>query len=126
MPRLIAVIACLLLCLTACSAPATQATPSPPPGATGPVVNVDTSCRVDADCTVKDVGNCCGYYPACVNVSSPTDPAGVQASCQARGMMSVCGFRQISGCRCVAGTCSADSAGNPLRQPITELPEPTS
>ena len=78
---------CLLLAITACSAPAatapvTSQAPAPVPAsdqstpakpAATPVV-VDSSCKVDADCTVKNVGNCCGYYPACVNVSSATDP----------------------------------------------------
>src|SRR5690606_7548511 len=66
---------------------------------------VDRSCTTDADCTVKNVGNCCGYYPACVNVDSPTDPEGVQAQCAAEGRMGVCGFPEISGCQCVQGTC---------------------
>lgn len=66
---------------------------------------LNRSCRTDADCTVKNVGNCCGYYPSCVNVNSPTDPAGVQAECAARGMSSVCGFPEVSGCQCVSGQC---------------------
>ena len=70
-------------------------------------VKVDTSCRTDADCTVKNVGNCCGHYPACVNVTSPTDPKGVQARCAKSGMAAVCGFPEISGCSCVKGTCQA-------------------
>ena len=127
MSRLIVVVICLLLGLSACSAPAT--TPNAPaaaPPASTPVV-VDSSCKVDADCTVKDVGNCCGYYPACVNVNSRTDPAGVQASCQSRGMMSVCGFPEIAGCSCVQGKCASQPAtANPLRQPLTDTTEPTS
>ncbi|WP_245156501.1 hypothetical protein [Agrilutibacter solisilvae] len=74
-------------------------------------VKVDTSCRTDADCTVKDVGNCCGHYPACVNVNSPTDPKGVQARCAKNGMAAVCGFPEIAGCSCVNGTCQAAGAG---------------
>jgi len=70
-------------------------------------IKVDTSCRTDADCTVKNVGNCCGHYPACVNVDSPTDPKGVQARCAKSGMSAVCGFPEISGCSCVKGTCQA-------------------
>lgn len=66
---------------------------------------LDRSCRTDADCAVKNVGNCCGYYPSCVNVNSPTDPAGVQAECAARGISSVCGFPEVSGCQCVSGQC---------------------
>ena len=92
--------------------PEVQPAPQPPsasvraPGATG---KVDSRCKTDADCTVKNVGNCCGYYPACVNVNSPTDPEGVQAQCAKSDMASVCGFAEISGCRCVQGQCQAGS-----------------
>jgi hypothetical protein len=74
-----------------------------------PVV-IDASCRTDADCTVKNVGNCCGYYPACVNVNSPTDPQGVQARCAREGMASVCGFQEITACSCNQGHCEAESS----------------
>ena len=62
-----------------------------------------------ADCAVKNVGNCCGYYPACVNRNSPTDPQGVQAQCAKKGMMSVCGFQEIASCTCQAGRCEGQS-----------------
>jgi hypothetical protein len=78
-----------------------------PPGQTP--VAVDYSCKADADCAVKNVGNCCGYYPACVNTRSPTDPQGVQAECARKGMMSVCGFPEISSCTCKQGRCEAAS-----------------
>jgi len=68
---------------------------------------VDASCKTDADCTVKNVGNCCGAYPQCVNVDSPTFPDQVKAACAAKGQMGVCGFPEIAGCHCVAGTCAA-------------------
>lgn len=93
--------------------PDVQPSPRPPsgsvraPGATG---KVDSSCRTDADCTVKNVGNCCGAYPACVNVDSPTDPEGVRAQCAKSGMASVCGFAEISGCQCVQGQCQASNS----------------
>ncbi|MBA2237794.1 MAG: hypothetical protein H0W24_03720 [Lysobacter sp.] len=77
----------------------------------GAPVELDVSCSRDADCTVKDVGNCCGYYPACVNVDSPTDPEAVKARCASEGTMSVCGFPSISSCQCVAGKCEAETAG---------------
>lgn len=72
-------------------------------------IAIDASCRTDADCTVKNVGNCCGYYPACVNVNSPTDPQGVQARCAKEGMSSVCGFQEITACSCQQGHCEAES-----------------
>lgn len=71
---------------------------------------IDYSCRSDADCTIKDVGNCCGYYPACVNQDSPTFPDRVKAECAAEGRMAVCGYPEISGCSCVEGRCT-DVAG---------------
>jgi hypothetical protein len=81
--------------------PATEATK---PG------EVDYSCTTDADCAVKDVGNCCGYYPACVNTNSPTFPEQVKAECAQNDMQSVCGFRDIEGCACVEGRCEAGPA----------------
>ena len=102
-------------------ADAGDATPAPPapgrraPPTGGPLpadvvpdkeVALDRSCRSDADCEVKNVGNCCGYYPACLNKDSPTDPAGVQARCARDGVMSTCGFPTIESCRCDAGKCT--------------------
>ena len=122
-----ALLTCLLVLLAGCTAP-TTAKDSPPGGfpnnpldrpaqprpiGADPSV-VDRSCKTDADCTVKDVGNCCGYYPACVNVDAKTDPQAVQARCAKSGMASVCGFPQISGCKCVKGQCAADTQASAL------------
>ncbi|HEY0502668.1 MAG TPA: hypothetical protein VGD42_04150 [Lysobacter sp.] len=85
-------------------APEARPSPSPAPAAGAPV-RIDRSCRGDADCTVKNVGNCCGALPACVNVASPTDPEGVQRECARSGRMSVCGFKPVEGCQCVQGQC---------------------
>jgi len=77
---------------------------------------VDYSCNGDAQCTIKDIGSCCGYRPACVNIDSPTDPAGVKAACERDGRASICGFPAITGCQCVNNRCegisdpSADAA----------------
>lgn len=72
----------------------------------GPAAHVDRSCRADSDCVVKDVGNCCGYFPACVNKSAATDPAAVQSQCGKDGKASICAFPVIEGCRCVRGQCA--------------------
>lgn len=131
-----------LLVLTACGrAPSTGAA-VPPPDMTAPATDangrplvdqplsnapasvaeagtpgeVDYSCTTDADCAVKDVGSCCGYSPACVNANSPTFPEQVRAECERTGMQSVCGFREITGCQCVEGRCSAiDGGEGPVR-----------
>jgi hypothetical protein len=69
-------------------------------------MEVDYTCTTDADCTVKNVGNCCGAYPACVNTNSKTFPDRVRAQCAKEHRMAVCGFPSISGCACVQGKCS--------------------
>jgi hypothetical protein len=72
----------------------------------------DRGCKTDADCAVKDVGNCCGYFPLCVHRNAKTDPAAVRAQCEKDGMASICGFQDVQGCRCVQGRCEniADGA----------------
>ena len=71
---------------------------------------VDYACTTDADCAVKDVGNCCGYFPACVNTNSPTFPEQVRAECAKSDMQAICGFREIQGCVCAEGRCEAGPA----------------
>ncbi len=103
------------LVLAACAAPSStspradappMSSPTPPRAATTPV-QLDFSCRSNADCAVKDVGNCCGAMPACVNKDSPTDPQAVQAQCARSGMAGICGFREIKACQCVNSRCEA-------------------
>ncbi len=89
--------------------PPEMSDPLPPEQLPEPI-RLDRSCRTDGDCTVKNIGNCCGAFPSCVNVGSPTDAAAVQAQCAQRGMASVCGFQEVSGCQCVQGQCR-DIAG---------------
>ena len=69
-------------------------------------VKLDYRCTSDADCAVKDIGNCCGAYPACVNKDSPINPAAVQAQCAKLGRMSACGFQPIDACSCRQGQCA--------------------
>lgn len=131
------------LSLTACSVPApspetpqaattTPASPAPqPPKAapapaapttTAPVEHAgsanpmapDRSCRTDADCAVKDVGNCCGRFPLCVNRDAKVDPAAVRAQCTKDGMASTCGFQEVGGCKCMQGRCENLPNGAPV------------
>jgi hypothetical protein len=67
--------------------------------------SIDYSCAADADCAVKDVGNCCGHYPMCVNKGAKTDRALVGRLCAESGAAGVCGFPSISGCRCINKKC---------------------
>ena len=103
--------------LAACSAQQATTAPvaaTPPRGAetpraaTGPL-QPDLSCKVADDCAVKNVGNCCGYFPACVNKDSAVDPDAVRAECERTGTSSVCGFQDIQACDCAQGQCRAVS-----------------
>jgi hypothetical protein len=84
-----------------------------PPQVLPEPVKLDYHCTSDADCAVKDIGNCCGTYPACVNKDSPTDPAAVQAQCAKQGRMSACGFRPIEACSCMQGQCAPRDDASP-------------
>ena len=123
-----AMLSCLFLfALSGCAAPASSdGVATDPPPASTPVpkptggnlppreagaVTVDYSCRTSADCAVKNVGNCCGAFPSCVNKDAKTDPAAVQAQCAKAGMASVCGFQEVSGCQCVQGECQNITSG---------------
>lgn len=90
--------------------PAPGSAPAASPIAGSPL-NPSRACKIDADCAVKDVGNCCGAFPMCVNKDAKTDPAAVQAQCAKDGMASVCGFKEVSGCQCVQGTCQDIAVG---------------
>lgn len=119
----LALTALLAACSAAPAQPAAHAAPRPSARPT-PAPALNLACRTNADCTVKNVGNCCGAAPACVNVDSPTDPAAVMAQCRASGRMSVCGSPAISACQCVEGQCSAaPSSADTLRRPM-ETTEP--
>ena len=126
MPRFALVLMSLLLALTLGCSPQPPSKPAAPVapsvGATNPLdrpapprpigatpSSPDRSCKTDADCTVKNVGNCCGYFPACVNKDSAVDPAAVRAECERTGTSSVCGWQDIQACTCTQGQCRAVS-----------------
>lgn len=122
----------LLLVLSACAASNDNAAATPTTGTAEPATLIaaevaaqpdaigviDTSCKTDADCAVKNVGNCCGYYPACVNKDSPTFPEQVKAQCEREGRMAICGFREIAACTCNQGRC--DAVSDSIVEPATE------
>ncbi len=62
-------------------------------------------CETDADCVVKNVGNCCGFYPQCVHREVQPSPATVKAICEREQRQSICGFEEPAGCQCVSNKC---------------------
>lgn len=69
--------------------------------------NIDTSCTIDDDCTVKDVHGCCGYLPQCVSQTFNPLPEDVKEWCTISQTPAICGFATINGCKCVEGTCKS-------------------
>jgi hypothetical protein len=67
--------------------------------------NIDYSCNTDSDCVIKDVHNCCGYYPKCVNKDTEVNSDYVSKACATEKMGSICGFPSINSCRCVQNKC---------------------
>ena len=64
-------------------------------------------CEKDSDCVVKDVHNCCGYYPRCVNMAHKPDIEAVERECREKGLMGICGFPDITHCKCINNTCKS-------------------
>ncbi len=67
--------------------------------------NLDYTCISDSDCEVKDVHNCCGYYPGCVNINALVDVEFVEDFCAQSEISGVCGYLDIEGCKCVNNKC---------------------
>jgi len=67
--------------------------------------SIDYSCNIDSDCEIKDVHNCCGAYPECVNLNSKVDSDFVNKACSKESMSGICGFDSIDSCRCVNKKC---------------------
>lgn len=106
------------------SAPATPAPPVPGAAPPAPPPTFDSSlaaheglrfdCSSDNECAVKNVGNCCGHYDACVRADSPTDPEAVLRECADLEIAGICGYPVIERCVCSAGRCqAAPSMGGP-------------
>jgi hypothetical protein len=67
------------------------------------------ACKVNLDCVITNVGNCCGYYPRCANVSATFVPPVCTG-----GQAGACGFPSIDSCECRQNTCVSLQAGNPI------------
>lgn len=66
---------------------------------------IDYACKASSDCEIKNIANCCGQYPQCVNRNAKTDPELVAILCAKEGAASVCGFPSISSCECINNRC---------------------
>lgn len=65
---------------------------------------IDYSCNIDADCEIKNLGNLCGYYPACVNKNFKPNPPEFKNN-------PFCGFSSIDSCKCVKNLCRGSFKG---------------
>lgn len=101
------IVALLAVLLAACASTGTVGADSAAAAA-----SPTPSCQTDAQCTIKNVGNCCGAFHACVHVDQAVDAAAVKRRCEAEGLSSVCGQRDIAGCRCDAGRCVESASAN--------------
>lgn len=61
--------------------------------------SLDSSCKASSDCVVKNVENCCGYYPLCVNKDAVLDNQEVADICLS-SKSEKCIPISISYCRC--------------------------
>jgi len=68
---------------------------------------IDYSCNVDTDCEVKDIRNCCGYFPRCTSKDYNPNPELVAELCIKEGTASICGFEEITSCQCVNNKCES-------------------
>lgn len=73
--------------------------------------SIDYSCQTDSDCEIKNIANCCGYYPACTNKDAVTSPETVSQICGEEDLIGVCGFPSIDDCGCVKNTCKPKFQG---------------
>ena len=61
--------------------------------------SLDSSCTMDNQCVVQNVGDCCGYFPMCINSDSVLVPSEVTDIC-ANQKTTDCKPMVISYCRC--------------------------
>ena len=71
-------------------------------------------CEIDEDCVIKDVHNCCGYYPRCVNKDYTPDIEKVIEECKESGVASACGWPEITNCKCINNNCVSMQGNTPV------------
>lgn len=105
--------------LAACAACAYSGTQREDHATGGIAAEQDTTaslkCATNAECVVKDIGNCCGYFPACVHRDQAVDPLAVRERCIEQDLQSICGFVEISACACIDNACRPADAGGAVK-----------
>lgn len=100
------------------SAPTPAATAGANPASLADLEHPDRRCTGDADCQVKNVGNCCGAFPTCVNKAAPVDAQAVKAQCAREHRFGMCHAIAVRGCSCVQGQCNnVTGIGAPTGKP---------
>ena len=84
---------------------------------------IDTKCQQDSDCSKKDVGNCCGYFPKCVNKDFEPNLEAMKLWCQVNGSVGVCGWADFDSCQCQEGVCEEVQAPQICTADAYECPD---
>ncbi|MBD3252442.1 hypothetical protein GF386_01800 [Candidatus Pacearchaeota archaeon] len=71
---------------------------------TGYYKSLDVKCSSNDDCLVKNIENCCGYYPKCINKTAILNPEIVRNLCNERN--ETCHNIVITYCRCQGSSSS--------------------
>lgn len=95
---ILSLIAIIILTLTSCSS-------NKPKSLEEYNAKLDLSCQLDSDCSVKNIGNCCGNYPKCVNKNFTPDLDSIKDLCEKEKSFSICGFDEIKSCKCINNKC---------------------
>ena len=89
----------VLLILTSCS--------NQPKSVEEYQASIDYSCSTDSDCIKKNVGNCCGFFPKCVNKNFEPNKGLLKELCKEENAFSICGYPEITSCKCTNNKCEA-------------------
>ena len=68
-------------------------------------LSINYTCEQAQDCEIKDVRNCCGYHPKCVNKNSIVNGTLVKELCEHGAQTGLCGFQDIKSCKCEKNMC---------------------
>lgn len=61
--------------------------------------SLNASCKTDDDCVIKNIENCCGYYPKCLSKEAVLNPEEVERLCEGENATG-CPIASLGYCRC--------------------------